>query len=607
MNLSEQDLFSGPEAEPLKSCVFALPLTPFFNHPGNRSITRTRGFNGKDFYLQFKNNGPFILPEDKEVYCGFDAYRGFTSVNHAPDPVPWGWTGSNTIFYAFDTDARAVTVQTDVVGRPALGNMWPDSATHATQGDPTHDPPDHVEITLFDQVNRDWLSGEFDRWMAQADDFREATGHGLGTYSYVGQGATRSESDGYMAVIGGGDVVARGITFGGTPWGMTGDEGDVWNGRFSAWVKKVVRKNAPALWREESNNYNYSFDPLAVGPYICREGYSEMELSEPLGDVWMDDYGVFAMAGALDTSPMEVCVDFYSLPDLAGDGKAHDLMLVSRTGERYRVTIQTGYTDYDGESPVWHDTNTHVVATDPDTFQVRFSFDEIDRGGWEVRVAKIEHEAESGRWETVSDVDAGGNPASMIGTDVVGDYLLLAVARKRNGKRFGFTNLDSSSPTSYYRKKTFRKHLTQGTVVLDDGGCGGGFTGSVDVEYYDEFSPAWGMPLPRQFPQRLRVMINGQDCTPEDLSTVDGLYYPDSSQAVRTATLWRWEGEITWNGRFHVTFDQPDPAGMVQSLSWVKVPMEFVAGENKASSPVLLSPPAAGNSLFHEGNYLVWP
>lgn len=650
MNFTSNDLMPPMDTVAIKQVWFRLPLTPFFINPANSANPRTRGFHGDDFYCQFKTSGPFITYDDAELFCGFAAYRKFTSVDLDEDP-PGGvpWSGSRTRSYQFDTAAKTVTVKTDEVGRPTIGNMWPNSPTTATQGATDNDPPDHTEITLSEPLDKAWLAGELQRWMDESDDFRDATGNGLGTYSYIGEGATRSESDGYLGIVGGGDVVAFGYWFSGQPIGMVGDEGEKWNGKFSTWVNRVRRKNAPIIHRESSKHDGavYSGGPnLAVGKSIYREGYAEMSLSDPVGNVWMDGHGVFQESEALDTFPMSAAYayDFYSLLYHTGDGEANELTLVSRTGKHYRVTIQTGRNEYGEDGYEWVTSQSHVLTTNAATLQATLSLEE-DEDAWEVRVARIEEEVTidgQTQWQVVADADtyaqyvedlqtwqeawdawdAGGqvgdapvkpvekkSPASLIGPDVVGNYLLLAAMKLRSGVRFGFSPLVYSQDTANdrYRKRTFKLHLTPGTVESHDGACGlATISGSADLEWSEEFDAATGVQLPREVSQ-WQLSINGQDWTQETTSDFDGVNFYGSTSKIQTATKIRREGTYTWSGRFLVAFDAPDTRGKVLSSEWTKTAMNADEDdERNLTAAVALDPPASGSSLFFEGHRLTY-
>lgn len=607
MNFTYNDLMPWTTGISLDRVSFRLPLTPFFVNPASYANQRTRGFHGDDFYLQFKSSGPFIPLEDMEIFCGTAAYKKFASVDLDEDAT-YKWSGSRTRSYLFNTEAKTLSVQTIEVDRPTIGNMWPDSSTTATQGVTDNDPPDHTKITLSEPVDKAWLLEELQRWRAESEEFRDATGGGLGTYSFIGEGATKSESDGYLGIVGGGDVVALGFTFSGEPSGMSGDEGELWNGNYSTWARTVTRKNSPILHRESSPNHFSLSKNLSVGSSIYRDGYTEMEVSEPLGDVWMDEYGVFQVSKALDDLPM-MAADGYELGNLISytdEGDANELTLVSRTGKRYRVKIETGHYDYDPDGSNWVSSRTHVLITDPVTFVATLTLDTPEEDAWNVRVATIEEEVEdTGGWKTVADVAQGDYPEALIGSNVAGNFLLLAAIKRRSGTRFGFYSLDySADPDTRYRKRTFRRHLTPGTYHVDPGGCGGGVSGSADLEYVEAFDAETGVQLPREITQ-YSVTINGKNWTPEVTAPFESLLFSGSSETVKSATKIRREGSYETTGSFIVAFDAPDSYGKILSSEWIKASMTFADGINKADS-IDLDPPASGQSLFFEGHRLTY-
>lgn len=599
MNFLSAELIPGPYRIPVKQAIFRLPLTPFFNRAGSSADERTRGFHGDFFFSQFKSSGPFVDPEDKQVFCGNAAYRVFTSVD-LDDEASNPWSGSRTRDYVFDTANKQVRVETVELGRPTIGNIWPDSATTATQGVTDNDPPDHIEITLSEPVGKAWLEGKLGEWLSQSVEFRDATGNGMGMYSYIGQGATRTESDGYLATVGGGHVEVLPTTFSGTPIGMTGDEGELWNGNFSAWVQRVRRQNEPIVHRAESKNYPAD-DNMRVGLNIYRQGYAEVELSEPASG-WRDDFGVFDEGEELDDAPLGAAAgwDIDDLLSYIGEGKGHELTLISRTGDPYRVTIETGIEEWSEEETRWTTYATHVLTTDPQTLKKSFEFP--DPGQWaRLRVARIEKRVDD-QWQTVSDVDAGDWPAEKIGATPCGDFLLLAVIRKRSGDRWGFYGFAGGS-TDRYRKKTFRMHLSPGTVELDTGECGGSLGGNYDCEWVEEYDPATGLPMPRHVTQ-WAASLNGTDWTPQE--PPESAFVPGGSKVVATATRERWEGAHTWQGRFIIAFDGPDPGGKILSSSETKVAVTFSDGANR-SAELSLDPPASGSTLFFEGYRLAYP
>lgn len=646
MNFNAADLVTArPESKVLvKQAFFRLPFTPFFIAPSNSADLRCISFQGYDFYRQYKTSGPYVPYEDAEVFCGFDAYRTSTSVDHDTDPghTPY-WNGSTELSYLFDTTANTVSVQTITTGNPAIGTVNPDSSTTATQGDPDSDPPDYVSITLSNEVDKAWLDGQLSDWMGESESFRDATGSSISSYGYAG--ATRSESDGWLGIVGGGDILAIGPTFGGTPSGMVGDEGTTWNGNFSTWVHKVQRKNAPVLHAESYKSDGTVFGGarnLAAGKSIYRAGYAEIELTELIGDVWADGYGAFTQAEALDSFPMSP-THSYSLNELlsyAGSGKANELTLVSRDGRHYRVTLQTGYYVMgDPDTPaVWTTSNTYTLITDENTLQATatlaaetdlvvgdvrvFQIEREDDVGWSILANAddfAQYQADLNDWQDEWDAwDAGGrvgdepakpaevpDPSTMIGPDVVGNYLLLAATKTRSGARFGFTPLSGSS-SSRYRKRTFKLHLTPGTVNGKDGSCGlSTFTGAADLEWNEEYDSSTGVQLPRSVTQ-WQLLINGQDWTQESYESFDAVSFYGSSATVETETKIRHEASFTWSGRFLIAFDEPDPLGKVSSSTWAQYSLTMVSGQNQTSAAGLdLS--ASGESLFFEGHRLTYP
>lgn len=606
MNFSSSELVPWMPSSSLKRVIFRLPLTPFFIDPANSAKQRTRGFRGDDFFLQYK--GTRKVDEagaiTDEPICGTAAFRKFTSVDLDTHASPKR-NGSHTRSYHFDTDTNTVSVRTVEEGTPTIGQTHTRTATTAKQKDAFNDPPDHTEITLSDSVNLGWLSSQLDRWEAESEEFRNRTGVGIATYSFSGQGATQSESDGFLAIIGGGEVVALGGTFSGTPIGMVGDEGEQWNGSFSTWVNRVVRKNAPVIHRESSSSFLSLTKNVAAGNAIYREGYTEVEVSDPVADVWMDDYGVFGSDTALEGVPMLVTggYELSRLLSFTGEGGANELTLVSRTGKCYRVTLQTGHYNYDS-STEWVTSETHVLTTHRQTLTATHSFGPANNDAWDIRVARIEVEdPTNGSWELMADSDQGDYPASLIGASVVGDCLLFATIKTRSGLRFGFPSLnDSADSGTRYHKRTFRLHLTPGTYHSAPDGCGGSVSGAADLEYIDAFDPATGIQLPRSV-TRWSVMLNGTDWTPEVYADFDQLYFIGSSEVTSTPTKIRREGDFETTGSFLVAFDAPNHHGKILISDWVNESMFFADGLNRTGS-IPLVPPASGQSRFFEGHRL---
>jgi hypothetical protein len=656
MTFNTTDLLPKMPRIPVKQASFRLPLTPFFNDETRLGSTHTRGFRGNDFFRQYKTSGPFVSNDDAEIFCGYAAYRKFTSTD-LDDDASFKWTGSRTRSYHFDTDSNTASVRTDTDGNPTIGNIWPNSPTTATQGKADNDPPDHIEITLSEEVDKDWLNGELSRWLAMPAQFIEATGNGLGTYAFIGQGATKSESDGWLAIVGGGRCQAHGPWFSGTPFGMVGNEGEKWNGNFSTFISKVTRKNAPCLYQESGIRSDGvviapQFNPLAVGRSIYRQGYSELELSEQVGHLWSDAFGVFEDATILAGFPMSPTHAFSlsSLLNYHREGEANELTLISRTGKRYRVTLQAGYSNYEYDEddweaePVvtWVTVQSFVLMTD-NSLMATTSVAEI-QDAWEIRVARIEEEASINgqlQWTVVADADAyeqyvedlqnwqqawnawnqGGrvgdapvkppvmrDPQQLIGPSVTGKFLLLATMKLRRGSRFGFYPFTYAPSTANdrYRKKTFKMHLTPGSVEPYEGGCGlSDLSGNVDYEWSEEYDIQSGLLLPREL-QQWTASLNGVDWTQETPLDFELTSFPGSSWAEQSATRQRREGSHTWVGKFLVGFDSPDSRGRIVSTNWVSAGMTINGTTNRTGN-ISLTPPSSGHSLFFGGHRLTYP
>lgn len=616
MNLTFNDLMPGQPATTIRSVSFRLPLTPFFVDEATTGNMRTRSFRGNDFIPQYKNTRRFRengTLEDEPI-CGFAAYRKSVSVDFDRNRT-FPWNGTITRSYVFDRSTNQVRVATVEQGTHAIGLTHTRTANTAKQGDAFQNPPTHVEITLSEPVNKTWLLNEWQRWLGEPEHFRTATGSGLGTYSYIGHGATRSESDGWFGIVGGGDAAAHGPWFSGTPSGMTGDEGGKWNGRFSTWVKRVRRRNAPVVYRESSTSngvVTIGGEIVAVGDSIYRQGYAEMELSEPVGDLWMDERGVFQQSKALEGFPMSATpsYDFHRLLSHTGDGEANELTLVSRTGKSYRVTLETGRDESGDGGYEWVTRQSHVLTTDTGTLQATLKL-EKDEDAWSVRVARIEEGVFIDghmQWRVVADVDAESpHPASLIGPDVVGPYLLLAAMKTRRGSRFGFPPLVYSEQTANdrYRMQTFRLHRNPGAVTAHGGGCGVGYVGgSADLEWREVYDMETGQLLPREVIQ-WQLVLNGLDWTQESYSEFDRVFFTGSTLAVQTATKLRYQGTQALAGRFVVAFDAPDPQGKVIATGWEKAAM-IVDDNRNRTALMALYPPLSGESLFFEGHRLTY-
>lgn len=604
MNFTPQQLLpTRPGFIPEKSVTDRIPHTPFWNPPEEHIDSvfhKTLGFHGDDFFFQNKTTIEYEqdLPDNPDEgrfvsddpICGVDAYSFSTSVDYdegTGDP----YNGTLEKIYVFDETLNEVRLETVETGNH-FGAAFSNTRTATTQifGNQYADPSNHVIETFSTPVDKTTLDDYLDEWRSKPEEFRDITGNGLGTYAYIGQGATKSESDGYLAEVGGGDVRALPYTF--TEFsasGMTGDIAALWNGNFTAKIYTVTRKNAPVIHREQCEDYSYHRN-IDSGTDIYRAGYIEEELSEPLTS-WRDDYGVFETGEELDAAPLVPVrggdIEYLATSPVGGGG--NDVFLVSRDGGQYRVSLEYG--DY---TPDWEGISTEVVVTGETTLQSPAVSIELPSGAYYARVAKIERKV-GADWVVVSDIANGDTPETLISTSVrQAGALLFAVSRRRIGERWGFYPFSGGGETRY-RVQTYKLHLTPGTVTLSSGACGGDVTGNLDMEWEEEFDVISGVAKPREVTQ-WEAAINGTDWTPAEP------YYAGyfGSIVTETATLRRREDTAELNGRFLVAFDEPYPNGKIISTATVSAAVSFTGGINVGDEVPLL-PPASGHSVFFEG------
>jgi hypothetical protein len=590
----------------VKTVIFHIPLTPFFHPPATSGQSKTRGFYGDDFFLQYKSTIEF--DEDGFVaddpICGYLAYSLYTSVDFHDPPF---WNGSIERTYVFDEVANTVRLSSLSTGTPNIGSTNTRTAATAYSGDRFSDPPDYVLRTYSEPVNQTVLEDFLDDWRSRGEAFRYATGSGLRTYAFIGQGATRSESDGYLADVGGGDVRALPYVFLSSAFGMTGDQAALWNGNFDASLTRATRKNFPIMRTEQSAGSGWSKDSTRNGAGLYRDGYSETELTEPLTS-WRDDYGVFETGEELDHCPSISGGFFDDLVSFNQDGKRHELYLISINGDQYRITFETGYTDfeYDEEEDTYTVTfvveGTHVLTTSVTTKRTDTTvFPHPSPGDFRVvRVAKIERNTAEG-WLVISDIAAGDSPANQIGSHIRGGHLLLSVVKKRTGERWGFLPLTGGG-SERYRVRSNRLHLTPGTITLSDGECGDTITGNYDAEWHEEYDPVTGLLMEREVTEWVAV-VNGIDWTPEEAPT--SISFSLSSVVTSTPTIVRREGTSSLTGRFIIAFDVPNRNGKIVSTDEITESVEFTGGINRTAEVPLL-PPRSGHSVFFEGYRLTY-
>jgi len=561
-----------------KSVAYRVPHTPFWNDPATNAESKTRSFYGNDFFLQNKSTNEYEedLPDNPgegrfvsdDPICGFAAYSISTTVDYdeeSPDP----YNGVIELTYVFDETLNEVRLESTETGKHFGGGLS-NTRTETTRvfGNQYADPPTHVIETFTGVVDKTTLGDYLDEWRSKPEEFRFFTANTVG--------ATKSESDGYLAEVGGGDLRARPYTFNSSSAsGMTGDIAALWNGNFTAEVSRVTRKNAPVMYREQSEGYTYELSLARFASGIYRNGYSEESVSDPITS-YRDDYGIFEDGEGLENSPL-FSTSAYTIGDLVGgtgDGYENSVFFISRDGKQYRLTF-----------------TTEVLITDANTLKSPEITIEASVG-----LEKIEQKVE-GDWVVLADVENEDDPEDLIGYSVRDtNTRLFAVIRRRQGSRYGFLPLDYIGSTRY-RVKSYKIHLTPETVVLDDGACGDDVSGSYDAEWYQEYDAVTGVLKPRVITEWAAV-INGQDWTPEDAPS--NVSFDGSTLVTSTATLQRREGESTTSGRFLVAFDFPDSNGKIISTSTFSAAVSFTGGIN-VSEEVALLPPASGRSVFFEG------
>jgi len=579
MNFSESQL-RPPQTGFIsaKSVAYRVPHTPFWNDPATNAESKTRAFYGDDFFLQNKSTNEYEedLPDNPgegrfvsdDPICGFAAYSISTTVDYdeeSPDP----YNGVIELTYVFDETLNEVRLESTETGNHFGGGLS-NTRTETTRvfGNQYADPPTHVIETFTGAVDKTTLGDYLDEWRSKSEEFRSLTGNTVG--------ATKSESDGYLAEVGGGDLRARPYTFNSSSAsGMTGDIAALWNGNFTAEVSRVTRKNAPVMYREQSESHTYELSLGRSGSNIYRNGYSEESVSDPITS-YRDDYGIFEDGEGLENSPL-FSTSAYTIGDLVGgtsDGNENSVFFISRDGKQYRLTF-----------------TTEVLITDANTLKSPEITIEYSVG-----LEKIEQKVE-GDWVVLADVENGDDPEDLIGYSVRDtNTRLFAVIRRRQGSRYGFLPLDYIGSTRY-RVKSYKIHLTPETVILDDGACGGDVSGSYDAEWQQEYDAVTGLLKPRVVSEWAAV-INGEDWTPEDAPS--NVSFSGSTLVTSTATLQRWEGEPITSGRFIVAFDYPIPDGKIISTSTFSAAVSFTGGIN-VSEEVALLPPASGRSVFFEG------
>jgi len=652
-----------------KSIRTRAPLTPFFFPEGNGTITKvTRVFSGGGFYDQ-NHRTKLTSGSDLEAICGHQVFQKWTGSyseqgfwRPAGNSPCTAYSGSKTVVrtrtLTFNETNNTVSVvwgeDIDQTGSGIGG--FPDSsksltATTVTMSydwelSPTSCERYHREgtETLSDAVTSGVIDGWLSEWMGKSFTFRNATKSGIvdaqAGFNYCG---ARTESSGaqYYKVCGGEAKTVGTWFLDGWASGTVGSLAQLWNGKFTVLLVLRRRKNRPTIYREPtkiSNGYggytvSLGLNEANYGIYnkvSYPNGVVEEELEEETTNHWaISTYyggGEFewdpdtSPDPALDATPMRPVEFYYGFVSgfittvYPNSVYLSQLTLVSRTGRRYRITIQLGEWFYDEETweegVNWH--TEHVLETDPESLRVKFRLDLDPNDPFpESRVFRLERWTgiEEEPWEVIAEAEHETlpDPSTMISDRVTAPGIhLFATVQDRNGQAFGFWPLDGSSETRY-RKRTFRSNRTTPDAG-DPGisGCGGAYPqGSAVYEYSEEYVNGELMP-PQVIAHSLQV--GGVDWTNPDYVPYEHRSLPPNwTEEALTPTLHRVtkSGVDEDYGHSGPMLDTPDPDGLVLETVYVALPVSAVGNQNVTDWTSLL-PPAAGSSVFVEGQRLTY-
>jgi hypothetical protein len=243
----------------IDSATFRYPLTPFWWRPGSAAAKRGIELEGADFFHQNSfAYDPRNNTGDISAICGNQTFRDYSwSLTWQTPPVTD--TGSDSRYYDFSISLNPITDFGPI--NPA--NFYGSSATLSGYDQTT--PPANGDGTLSNPVDADWLLGEIDGW--------DGLTHGSNNTAR----SFRTESDeGWRCIVSFFEARPQGYWFSGTPFGMVGDLGTLWNGLFSTFVIKETRKNFPTLWKTaQITSADFPVGPDSstseIGRASCRE------------------------------------------------------------------------------------------------------------------------------------------------------------------------------------------------------------------------------------------------------------------------------------------------------------------------------------------------
>ena len=630
-----------------------LPLTPFFFPMGDESELLTRDFGATDFIPQNQQNptggGNF------DLICGHKYYQVKTAFydNNEHHLLYSGCediSGTKTIITSYamvfnetlNTVSVAISTDTTATGVAFDQTAWSwetDTRTQDTislhfdydSGDGCTARITDATITLTDEITAGTIDGWLTEWGTKSYTFRQATDIGTpvrSSYSYISAARKTESSEAGRYRVSGGEARTRGAWFtDAMASGMVGSLASLWNGNFTVMLCLRRRKNAPVIYAERTkvsyggSSYGMTAGTTAVVAYP--NGSVEEELEDSTANFWASDFQVFEWnpesdpAPVLDQVPLrpQSTLDPYSFFTYSEYGSAvvSQLTFISRTGAKYRITLELGTTLWDeelGDVENWH---TRVpLETSAATLQTTYR---VDGTPWEsdvtmARIFSLEIWTgdEENPWTIIAEHghEFLPSPDTLVGDKITDPAIqILMVSQSQSGYEFGFSALDGSG--GRYRKRTYRCHRT--TPDPGDAGvasCGGDYpAGALDYEYVEEY--VLGQLQPKNITELTATVDTVDWASDENIPASYGSLPGDWDDDVLTATLHRVvrSGIDADYGYSAPKLDMADAQGEILETVYVPLAVAEVDGENITDWTDLL-PPAGGSTVFVEGQRLIY-
>lgn len=630
-----------------------LPLTPFFFPLGDDSELLTRDFGATGFIPQNQSNP--TGSGDFDLICGHKFYQVKTAFydNNEHHLLYSGCediSGTKTIItsYAmvFNETVNTVSVVTSTAttstGVAFDQNAWSWESDTRTQdtislhfdydsGDGCTGRISDATITLTAEITTETIDGWLTEWGSKSYTFRAATTNGMLLFndSYPHQCPARktqsTEAGRYR--VSGGKARARGAWFeDAMASGLAGSLASFWNGNFTVLLCLRRRKNAPVIYGEptklSSGTINYITTP-AEHAVQYPNGTVEEELEESTENVWESDYQEFNWNPSSSPEPALALVpqrpqsslDAYSFFTYSAWGSAvlSEVTFISRTGAKYRITLELGTTAWDeelGDVENWHTR----VPLETSAASLRISY-RVDASPWDMDVSmarifrlEIWTGDEENPWSIIAEAshETLPSPDGMVSDKITEPGIqLLLVTRYQSGNEFGFSALDGSG--GKYRKRTYRCHRT--TPEAGDPGvasCGGEYpAGSVDFEYVEEY--VQGQLQPKAITELSATVGLVDWASEENVPAAYGSLPGDWDDDALTATFHRkvCSGIVADYGYSDAKLDMADGGGEILETLYVPLSVSVVDDENITAWTDLL-PPAAGSTVFVEGQRLIY-